>query len=221
MQLPAWIVWLDRRFGGWSVPHLVRILVAMNAGCVALDFISKGFVQIMFLDPEKVLAGEWWRVLTFLFASGAPEGGFGILFLVFGLVLMWKFGEGLEMEWGSGPLNLYILITALLLIVVSLGPLQIPVGNSYIAFSLLIAFATLYPDYELMLFPLPIPIKIKWIALLSGAFVVRDLILSPGAYPEILAGLASYILFFGGYWFDEIKLRSESRKRMKRFRGED
>jgi hypothetical protein len=221
MQLPVWIEWLDRRIGSWGVPHIIRILVALNIGSFILDAFSPGFALSLQLDPGPVLAGEWWRVLTFLFASAFTPKFLGVLFFVFWLMFLWNIGEALEEAWSAFPLNLYIFIPWLLLTAVALGPWAQPVTNEYIAWSLLLAFATIYPDYEITLFPIPIPIKLKWVGVVVGGVALLTFIGQPANRLQILAGLANYFLFFGPWWYGEIKLRAESRARMRRFQGKD
>jgi hypothetical protein len=224
MQVPVWIEWLDRRIGTWGVAHLIRILVALNVATFVLDLFSPGFAQSLLLDPAQVLInGEWWRVVTFLFAAGSSTSPFGILFFVFGLLFLWNIGEGLESGWGALALNLYILIPWALLLGLALGPWAQPVSNSTMAASLLLAFATLYPDYEISIFPIPVPIKIKWLGIVVAALAVLNFINDPLVRLESVAGFSSYFLFFSVSWFDEIKLRLESRARMRRFqdKGED
>ncbi|NJK91846.1 MAG: hypothetical protein HC904_08490 [Blastochloris sp.] len=84
IQLPGWLQWLDRRFGGWGVSHVIRILVAMNAGSFVLDLLNPGFAASMLLDPDKVWAGEWWRVFSFLFATASTTSPVFILLLFVG-----------------------------------------------------------------------------------------------------------------------------------------
>ncbi|MBK6830714.1 MAG: rhomboid family intramembrane serine protease [Flavobacteriales bacterium] len=59
------------------------------------------------------------------------------------------------------------------------------VGASGAVFGILIAFGMLYPNTELMIFPLPIPIKAKYFVLLYGGY-------------ELYAGYASYAGLPGG-----------------------
>lgn len=222
MHLPKWIEWLDRKIGSWGVPHSVRIVIALSVASFVLDFISPGFAQILTLDPVKVLLqAEWWRVITFLFAVPFTSSFFGVLFFVFGLIFLWNIGEGLESEWGAFKLNLYIIIPALALIFVALGPWPQQVSNTYIAASLLLAFATVYPDYEISLFPIPIPFRIFWLGVVVGALALLSFIGQPSQRLEILASFSSYLTFFSLYWYRELKQRQEIKARRKKFETND
>ena len=83
MSPAGWTDFLEERFGRWSVPHLVRGLVAMNAASWLLNLASPGFLAILKLEPTLILQGEWWRALTFIFvppASAHPIGASSLLF---------------------------------------------------------------------------------------------------------------------------------------------
>jgi hypothetical protein len=222
MELPNWVDWLDRRCGTWAIPHLIRILVVFNIASYALDALSPGFASSLILVPEKVWAGgEWWRLLTFLVASEFTPNPLAILFFVFGLMFLWNIGEGLESGWGPFPLNLYFLIPWLLLVVLALGPWSQGGTNTSIAMALFLAFATLYPDYEITLFPIPIPIKIKWVALVVSGVALLNFVNAPDFRRELLAGMASYFLFFSSHWYGQVKEWWETKERRRRFQAGD
>lgn len=222
MQLPKWIKWLDRRVGSWGVPNIIRILVVLNIAVFVLDLFNLGFAQSLTLDPVKIFNdGEWWRFVTFLFATTSTQSPLGILFFIFGLMFLWNIGEGLELEWGALPLNIYILLPALFLIALALSPWQATISNVPIAAALLFAFATIFPDYEISLFPIPIPFKIKWLGIVFGILVLLNFLISPSQRLTILAGLSGYFIFFAMYWFNEIKERMETRARRRRFQGKE
>lgn len=71
------------------------------------------------------------------------------------MVSLWMGGPG----FGDGAMNAMasILYTPM-------------VGASGAIFGILAAFGILYPNVELMIFPLPIPIRAKWFVLLYGAY---------------------------------------------------
>jgi hypothetical protein len=220
METPAWIDRLEDRLGGWSIPHLVRGLVVLNALAFLLEMNSPGFSDILILERSGLQQGEWWRALTFLFAAGGTKESFGIFFFVIWMMVTWMFGEGLESAWGSFKLTLYLALPVVLLVAVVWF---FPPGyafNTILLTSLFFAFATLYPDLELMLF-FVLPVKCKWLAWISGAFVFLDFIVSPDSRLLILASLSSYFLFFLPGWWANLRLQLESRSRRERFRRDD
>ena len=72
-----------------------------------------------------------------------------------------------------------------------------PLENVSLNTSLFLAFATLYPDFELLLFFF-IPLKVKWLAWFVWLTVAFSFILgSFGTRVAIGASLFNYMLFFG------------------------
>ena len=67
MSPAGWTDFLEQHLGRWSVPHLARGLVAMNAASWLLNLASPGFLSMLKLEPALVLQGEFWRVFTFVF----------------------------------------------------------------------------------------------------------------------------------------------------------
>ena len=93
MSPAGWTDFLEERFGRWSVPHLVRGLVAMNAASWLLNLASPGFLAILKLEPTLILQGEWWRALTFIFVP--PASAHPLFFFIF-LWFLWSIGESLD-----------------------------------------------------------------------------------------------------------------------------
>ena len=57
----------------------------------------------------------------------------------------------------------------------------------------------MFPNYEIYLF-FVVPIRVKWLALLTFAFVAFQFVVgSVGAKAAIAIALANYLLFFGGH----------------------
>lgn len=220
MDTPAWIDALERRIGGWSIPHLLRGLVILNAATFLLDLSAPGFARHLLLTQEDLAQGEIWRIATFLFAREA-SGGLGLIFFFFWMCFTWMIGEALEEEWGSFRLTLYILLPALMLTAVVLTGLAPAAHSAYIYLSLFFAFATLRPNYEIFLFPLPIPLKVKWIAWLGLALTLISLVLAPRQTALHVASYSSYLVFFTVAWMEWFRLRREARAHRARFRQDD
>jgi hypothetical protein len=90
-----------------------------------------------------------------------------------------------------------------------------PVSNAYLNLSIFLAFATVYPEFEILLFFF-IPVKVKWLGWITGGFVI--LMIAVAALPAKLAAIVSlgnYLLFFGpDFWrLANWKLQSARRRR--------
>ena len=104
-------------------------------------------------------------------------------------------GTALENRWGSKRFNLYYLFGIL---GADLGGMLFGYGTNYfLNLSLFLAFACLYPDFEILLF-FVLPLKIKYIAYLDAAYLVYLLISNPwGARASMLLSLLPFFMFFG------------------------
>ncbi len=90
---------------GWRrMPPVTRAtLVLAAAGYVATLF-SPLPAELLAAAPERILAGEVWRLVTY------PLVNAGILAVLFDLLLLWSFGSQLEPEWGSRGYALFLLL---------------------------------------------------------------------------------------------------------------
>lgn len=169
------------------------------------------------LDMSRVKVGEIWRLVTFIFLPPSSS----VIWIIFSLYFYWMIGSALEAQWGAFRFNLYYLTGILGSILAAL--ITGYSTNTYLNLSLYLAFAILYPNFQLMLF-FVIPVKVKYLALLSVAFYVYMLIVGDLSVKiTIILSLINVILFFGGdivtrirqdsrYW----KTRYQFRRNMKK-----
>ena len=168
------------RFG---IPDLMRWIVIGNVAVYVLMLLTMradaNALSFLYLDGGKVLRGEIWRIITFIFvpASSSP------FWLAISLYFYYWIGTSLERQWGTARFNLYywsgVLLTAIVTIVASaISGTGYPVGGTeYVNLSMFLAFAFLFPDTRLLLFFF-IPVKIKWLAWLDIAVFVIGIIQS-------------------------------------------
>jgi hypothetical protein len=185
---------LERRFGKLAVENLPTFIVGGMGIVFLLSMTRPEFLQLLDLDPQQVLRGQVWRLVTYLFLPQATS----ILWVIFALYWVYWIGSSLEAEWGAFKLNVYYLI-GMVGTTVAAFLTGIPQGNTYLNYSLLFAFATLAPNYEIMLF-LVLRVQMKWIGWLSFAFVAYEFVEGDwGVKGAILAAFANYLLFFSGH----------------------
>jgi len=116
---------------------------------------------------------------------------------------------------------LYLLIAVVAVSVT--GLVFYPFGeipNAFLLSSFLFAYATFYPNTPIFLFFI-VEVKIKYVAIFFAAYSALIGILNPGLLPIILASTAGYLVFFGPMYINYLRMRADSRRRMKKFRGED
>jgi hypothetical protein len=190
-----WLAKLERRFGRYAPQGLIFWIVGLNGLAYLLCYARPELRWQLNLDPEAVARGEVWRIVTFTFLPWQSGGGLGILLTAIALWFLYAVGSALEAQWGSLQFDVYYLLGALGTLLASffVGSLT----NEYVNLSLLLAFATEFPDYEI-LFMFVLPLKMKWVGLISAAGVIWALIAGTlHTRAGVLVAMANYLLFFG------------------------
>ncbi len=184
---------MERKLGRFAIRNLTLYLVGGQGLALVLGLSTPGFVENMALIPEAVLAGQWWRLLSFVFTPP-----FGNPFLaIFALYLLYFMGGSLENQWGAFRYNLYVLIGFVMTIAVAFAFPHGMATNAYVTGSIFLAFAYLYPDFQILLFFI-LPVRIKWLALITWLYYGYDFIVGGWATRLlILAALTNFLLFFG------------------------
>ncbi|MBR1529419.1 MAG: rhomboid family intramembrane serine protease [Oscillospiraceae bacterium] len=165
--------------------------------------------DLLYFDRAAIMQGQVWRIVTFLFLP--PDSS--PLFVVFALYFYWLIGKSLEHQWGSFRFNVYYFIGVIGTIIG--GIITGMTTNTYLNLSLFLAFAMLFPNFEVLLFFF-IPVKIKFLGMLDGALLLFSLIL--GTVPEkiaILVSVLNFILFFGKDLINKIKMALRRKKQQK------
>lgn len=122
------------------------------------------------------------------------------------LFFYYSLGNSLEQTWGAFRYNVYIfmgmistVLGAFLLYAIFGG--NVLFGNAlfstyYINMSIFLAFAVSYPNMQVMLYFF-IPIKMKWMGILYGFFIVYSFVKSSWVGKvAIIASLLNFIVFF-------------------------
>lgn len=96
--------------------------------------------------------------------------------LFFNMFMLWMFGRIMETVWGAKKILFYYLVCGVGagLIHGLVGLFAVPsltVGASGAVYGILLAFGMTFPNERMFIFPLPVPIKAKWIIL--GSAVVE------------------------------------------------
>ena len=195
------------RFG---IPNLMRYIVIGNVVVYFLSMLSRNTdaaaLDFLAFNLNSLLHGEIWRIVTYIFV---PEYSSPFALLI-ALYFYYWIGSTLEREWGTPKFTLYYLggaaLTVVGVILTSLisGNYYLTLaGTGYVNLSMFLAFAVLFPDMTVLLFFI-IPIKIKWLAIIDGAFFAIEIvgaILSGnvvGAITPVLA-LLNFALFATPY----------------------
>lgn len=205
---------LERKFGKYAIKNLMVYIISFNFVVYIMTFIDQKniILNTLMFDPGLILKGEVWRLITFIFIP--PQ--LSILFILFALYFFYIIGIGLEEQWGSFKFNIYYLI-GLLGTIISAFIAGGGASGVYLNMSLFLAFAYIFPNYQISLYLL-LPIKIKYLAWLDVAMLVFSFF--TGNIPvkfAIIASMANFILFFGKDIFFYLKNRKRSYTHKKEY----
>ena len=186
-----------------GIPGLMRYIVAANAVIFGVSIFDRSGMLLRFLamDPQAVLRGEIWRLVTYVLI---PTGGDFLIILTF--IFYYWLGESMERLWGSTKFTVYyvsgMLLSALASILVYLiDGIPMPLyGAIYVNTALFLAYAFTYPDTVIYVF-FVIPLKMKWMAYVECALFVIQVLryLSAGlwgmALMPVIAMLNLFVFF--------------------------
>ncbi len=184
---------LERSLGRFAIERLPTFIVGGMALVFFLSLSKPELINRLTLDPSRALQ-EPWRFVTYLFLPNSSS----LIWVVFALYWTWLIGTHLEQEWGAFKLNVYYFLGALGTTAAAWITGE-PQGNFWLNTSLFFAFATIFPNYQIYLFFI-IPIRVKWLGLLSLAFVGFYFVVGGlGVKAAIAVALGNYLVFFTGH----------------------
>ncbi len=206
---------MERRMYRWRVQPFFQYIIFAMAGVYLLHlfFPQYQLINRMRLFMPYVYQGEVWRLATFLIVP--PLGS--VLFILINLYFYYFIGTNLEARWGARRFLLFYLIGALGAI---LAAVITQIGtNQYLYLSMFFAFAILHPDLQVLLFFI-IPVKMKWLGLLSALFYVYSFIMGNWPVRAALAfSLLNIWLFFGGDLVNLVRREISQYRRRQQFRN--
>ena len=188
-----WISRLERKYGRFCIPNLISIIVGGQILVYAIELFVNQFISVYLgLSRSLLLMGQVWRLITFVFI---PFSGGGPLSVILGIYFTWFIGTALEREWGDFRYTVYLLSGVLGTV---LGCLLIGVtASTYcLSLSLLLAFAMLYPEVQLLLF-FVIPIRVKYFGIFAAVLWVFSFLGAsmPGKLDYLLSMLNVWLFF--------------------------
>jgi membrane associated rhomboid family serine protease len=205
--LARWLPWL-------GTPGLLKAVVLLNALTFLLITANPAYGDVLSLDAAKIMQGEVWRLVTYIFV---PETR-SVFWILFALLFLWFLSTMLEDIWGPLKLNVFYLLGMAGCTVAAFffggGP-----SNTFLNLSLFFAFATIAPDYEVFLFFIA-RVKIKYIAwFMAAIFGLQFLVLPLPAKMAMAASLANYLLFFGPEFIRSRWTARQNTERLNRFKS--
>jgi membrane associated rhomboid family serine protease len=193
---------------GEGIPPAVKYLLLTNVGCFFLqlavdDAIIKWFALTPYFVAHKFAI---WQLGSYMFLHG------GIGHILMNMLVLWMIGCELERYWGTKEFLRYYFIcgigAGLMQMVISFllsdtnAPMVSVVGASGAIYGLLMAFGVLFPNRVitlLLLFILPINIKVKYLVTIAGLVVLYSSLYSvkePGGDVAHFAHLGGMLVGF-------------------------
>lgn len=166
------------------------------------------YFQLFSFDRGAVMNGQVWRLFTYQFVQS------GALSLFFELLILYIMGSVLEELWGTWDfLGFYL---ASLVGSAAVGwvfdfPLM---GSFFLLYSLLFAYAYLFPEQTFYIF-FVLPVKVKWLAWLSAGLLAFGVLRRD---PSSLAALGGVMLSGAYFLFSQRPGRLLPRKVPAAFR---
>jgi len=167
--------------GGFpSIPPVIKNLLIVNVlvWIAQIIFINQGFAlenygALWSFDSENF---KVWQLITYMFMHASVQGG-QIVFshILFNMFTLWMFGSILENVWGGKRFLTFYMICG-----VFAGAAQLflqkdfgyAVGASGAIMGVMAGYVYLFPNTELYIMFIPIPIKAKYVI---PGFMLLDL----------------------------------------------
>ena len=130
--------------------------------------------RIIALFPYDTPFFKPYQLVTHMFAHG------GFFHLFFNMFVLWMFGTLLERVWGPKRFFIFYFVCGMAAGIAHLLLENSPaVGASGAIMGLFAAYAYLFPNTELIIFPIPVPVKAKYAVAIMAAFDLFG-----GVYPS-------------------------------------
>jgi membrane associated rhomboid family serine protease len=192
-----------RSQASFSLTPWVRGLIIANTVVWILTitvFTGPWFNEFFSFSPADA-GRRWWGFASYMFVHA------GFLHLAFNMLMLFIFGPPVEERMGGRAFALYYLICGLGGATFSFAlslftPVAPFVGASAAVFGVSLAYAMTWPDAPIYVFPLPLPIKAKWLVVFLATI---NLVLAITGAQNGVAHLAH----LGGFLFGFIYLKSE------------
>ena len=183
---------LERKYGRFAIANLTKYIIGLYIVGYVLQLApsSVNFVHLLSLNPELILQGQIWRIITWILI---PPESFSILIIIT-LIFYYFVGNTMERTIGTFRYNLFIFSGMILMIIAAFASYflfkgaipasaeELPLYIQYFSFSfstyyiqmtVFISFAIRYPDMT-VLFMMFIPLKVKWLAYFYSAIILYD-----------------------------------------------
>ncbi len=184
---------LERRFGRYAIANLMAYIVGAQGVVFMLARTPQGahIIDNLRFNPTLIAQGEVWRLVSFVVIP--PSFSIWVFFILYFYYLL---GTRLEEEWGNFRFNVYY-FSGVALSILGAFLAGASATATYLNLSIFLAFATIDPEFSILLF-FVIPVKVKYLAWLAWLAVAFTVVFEP-LPAKIMVGvsLLNYFAFFG------------------------
>ncbi len=203
-------------FGGGYITPAVRSLIFANGIIFLFQIITgKTFIAWFGLHPIYIYKKFYiWQFFSYMFLHG------DFLHILLNMFILWMFGCEVERHWGKKEFLKYYFICGIgagffHLIFNMSSPIPV-VGASGAIFGILIAFAMLFPDRLVILFPFPIALKAKyWVIIFAALELLLGLSFNQSGVAHFahLGGMFVGFLYLKFGWRIHLNIRNVVQRR--------
>lgn len=155
------------RIGPGRISPFIKWMFIINGGVFLLQLVlGREFEFALGLTPASFFSdfpNLLYQAISYMFLHATSFPFFHLLFNMFAL---WMFGTEIELTWGSKSFGRFYLLAglsgAILTLIVSASSPGPVIGASAAVYGVLVAYWLMFPNRQLYLFPLPVPLKVKW-----------------------------------------------------------
>ena len=194
---------LERKLGRYAVPNLMRYLTILyGVGFVMYFAAPQAYLGFFALDPQMILKGQVWRLVTWLMYPPSISPFFGLLMIY----VYYMLGNAVEHICGTFRFNFFLLCGCLMYILgafllyglyrAGIFPVYPIMTPDNLNMTILLAYMALIPDAVFFLFFM-IPIKARYLGVIYLAMAVSNLVVGGfNTRAEILIALLNFGLFY-------------------------
>jgi len=152
------------RIGPGFITPVIKYLIIVNVVMYIIQSTSSlDIIGAMGLNPKLFFSdfpNFLYQPFTYMFLHG------GFLHLTMNMLVLWMFGAEIEQTWGTKSFLFYYFLCgfggALLSLMFSPNAFTVIVGASGAIFGILAAYWLMFPNRKIMMFPIFIPMKVKY-----------------------------------------------------------
>lgn len=190
---------MERKYGKYAIPDITKYLILCYAVGYILQFANSSVLSYLVLNPEAILHGQIWRLVSWILIPPESFDLFTLLMLYF----YFSIGSTLERTWGTFRYNVYLISGMLFTILGAflfygvtrimgvtdtyvvemlhmtgsqyMNLVCMSFSTYYICMSLILAFAATFPNVQVLLM-FVIPIKIKVLGIIDALILAYEFV---------------------------------------------